>query len=166
MIAVVALQHPNGRVAAADTATHTVVHTHTVTSTPSPHRSPSTGASSGAPGGATGHTRSSASSGASSTASSTAAERLPLIVLNNTTISGLAESAAHRFEEGGWTVTRYGNLTNNILSTCAYYDPSVSGAQTAARALQKEFPTIKRVKPKFAELPAGPIVVVLTPDYS
>ena len=29
-----------------------------------------------------------------------------------------------------------------------------------------QFPTIKRVREKFAELPAGPLVVVLTPDYS
>jgi hypothetical protein len=87
-------------------------------------------------------------------------------VLNNTTISGLAERASQQFEDGGWTVTKYDNYQNNILSTCAYYDTSVPGAKQAALALQHQFPAIKRVKPKFEPLPAGPIVVILTPDFA
>lgn len=95
-----------------------------------------------------------------------AAGKLPLLVLNNTTITGLASQAAQTFEAGGWTVTSFGNYTNDIISTCAYYDPDVTGAKAAATALQDQFPTIQRVEPKFAGLPAGPIVVVLTPDYT
>ena len=91
---------------------------------------------------------------------------VPLVVLNNTTTTGLAKQAAAQFEAGGWTVTSTGNLTNDIASTCAYYDPSQQGAQAAAEALMAQFPTIKRTKPKFPELPPGPVVVVLTPDYS
>jgi hypothetical protein len=94
------------------------------------------------------------------------AQQVPLIVLNNTTITGLAAQAAHRFRLSGWTVTSFGNLVNDILSTCAYYDPSDPKAEAAARALKHEFPTIKRVRPRFPQLPAGPIVVVLTPDYA
>ena len=45
-------------------------------------------------------------------------------------------------------------------------DPSVTGAQAAAEALQSQFPAIKRVKERFGGLPGGPIVVVLTSDYS
>lgn len=97
----------------------------------------------------------------------TAAAHQPLVVLNNTTITGLAQQASHTFEKGGWTVTKYDNYTNDILSTCAYYDPSVAGAQAAANALRAQFPAIKRVKPQFAELAGwhSPIVVILTPDY-
>ena len=97
---------------------------------------------------------------------------MPLVVLNNTTVEGLAAQAAERFQAGGWTVTRFGNYQNDIASTCAYYDPSTPGAQAAAEALQQQYPTIKRVEPKFAPvpgaepLPPGPVVVVLTPDYS
>jgi hypothetical protein len=87
-------------------------------------------------------------------------------VLNNTTTSGLAKGAAQRFEAGGWTVTSYSNYSNNIASTCAYYDPSAPGAKAAAEALQQQYPTIKRVKPKFDGLVAGPVVVILTSDYS
>lgn len=98
--------------------------------------------------------------------STDAVKRVPLVVLNNTTIHGLATQAARRFESGGWTVTRSGNLTNDIISTCAYYDDSDPAAEAAAEALRRQYPTIKRVEPKFAQLPSGPVVVVLTPDYS
>ena len=104
----------------------------------------------------------------SAASSGTAAARLPIVVLNNTTVTGLAEQASHTFEQGGWTVTKYDNYQNDILSTCAYYDPSVTGAKAAAQALRRQFPAIKRVEPQFAELASwnSPIVVILTPDYT
>lgn len=104
----------------------------------------------------------------SSTPPASTPQKLPLVVLNNTTTSGLAQSAAERFTAGGWTVTSFANYTNDILSTCAYYDPAVSGAQDSALALQAQYPTIKRVLPQFSSLAqyASPIVVVLTPGYS
>jgi hypothetical protein len=94
---------------------------------------------------------------------------VPLVVLNDTDTSGLARDAADSFESSGWTVSNYGNLPGgitDIISTCAYYDPSTTGAQDAANALQQQFPDIARVKPKFSGLPAGPLVVVLTAGYS
>ena len=103
--------------------------------------------------------------GSSSSSAEAAAKSVPLVVLNNTTVAGLARTAATRFENGGWTVTSSGNLSNNIISTCAYYDPSSTGAKAAAEALMAQYPTIKRVAPKFDGLPSGPVVVVLTPDY-
>jgi hypothetical protein len=95
-----------------------------------------------------------------------------LIVLNDSPTSGLAEQAAQRFESGGWTVTMWGSYQNDIASTCAYYDPASAGSQAAAEALQAQYPTIKRVEPRFTPdagaqaLPSGPVVVVLTADYS
>jgi hypothetical protein len=91
---------------------------------------------------------------------------IPVVVLNNTNTNGLADTAVSRLKAGGWTATNGGNFTGDILSTAAYYDPNVAGAAAAAQALQLQFPTIKRVKEKFAGLPAGPIVLVLTTDYS
>jgi hypothetical protein len=112
---------------------------------------------------------SSAAPGVSGTSSAApgapAAGKLPLVVLNNTETHGLAAQAKASFEAGGWQVTSIGNLQNSILSTCAYYDPDTAGAQQAAQALMQQFPAIKRTAPKFDGLPAGPIVVVLTPDY-
>ena len=98
--------------------------------------------------------------------SSAAPTRPPLIVLDSTGNPSLAQTAAARFRAGGWTVTSTAELTNDILSTVAYYDPAVPGAQSAAEQLQQQFPVIRRVVTRFAELPAGPIVVVLTSDYS
>jgi LytR cell envelope-related transcriptional attenuator len=91
---------------------------------------------------------------------------VPLVVLNNSSVVGLAAQAAQQFESGGWSVTRIADLQNEILSPCAYYDPSATNAREAAKALQRQFPGIDRVKPKFPELPSGPIVVVLTADYT
>jgi hypothetical protein len=149
VIAVLALREPNGHVAAAQTtrtgASNVADHSATQSRTPgNAHTPPRT----------------------SGAASSPANTKLPLVVLNNTTVGGLASRAADRFRAGGWSVTSVGNMTNNILSTCAYYDPSTAGAKEAAQALQAQFPTIRRVEPRFPELPAGPVVVVLTPDYS
>lgn len=151
VVALIALRHPNGRQAkpvSLRTSTSTVTatpptSTKTVTKTPTPPPShPST------------------------SSSTTSSHPVPLVVLNSTSITGLADTAKQRFEQGGWTVTSTDNIVNDILSTCAYYDPNSLGAQQAAEQLQQQFPAIKRVKEKFAELPAGPIVVVLTSDYS
>ena len=150
VVAVVALRHPNGRQAKAvslRTSTVTATTTHTTTASPTkPRTQPS--------------------STPSATSPSTDSHAVPLIVLNNTTIQGLADTARQRFEAAGWTVTSVSTMSDDILSTCAYYDPSDPANQTAALQLQQEFPAIKRVKEKFPGLPPGPIVVVLTTDYS
>jgi hypothetical protein len=148
VIAVIAIRHPGNRSANAGVITHSVSPT---TSAPLSSARRSTAASTPA---------------STATSQSQGSAKLPLIVLNNTSTQGLAQQAARTFQAGGWTVTRTANLQNDIISTCAYYDPNAAGAQAAATALRAQFPAIKRVQPKFAELPAGPIVVVLTSDYS
>ncbi|MHA3701990.1 LytR C-terminal domain-containing protein [Jatrophihabitans sp. YIM 134969] len=119
--------------------------------------------------GATGSGSASATTSTSASTSSAAGGAIgsqPLVVLNNTRQVGLAQQAAATFTQGGWKVSDTGNLDQDILSTCAYYDPSVPGAQAAAEALMQQFPAIKRTKEKFGALPAGPVVVVLTADYT
>jgi hypothetical protein len=111
------------------------------------------------------------SSGAHSTRNSTSPsagdpKSVPLVVLNNSFVHGLARRASRQFEAGGWTVTQTANLQNDIISTCAYFDPSDPSAKAAAQALRQQFSGIQRVEPKFPELPSGPVVVVLTGDYS
>ena len=172
IIAVVALRDPksgsSGTVAQSVTSSSDVSSASLSTTPPTSAR-PSSSSSTGRSSNASSSGSSSESAGVTgsdaTSSASDAAKSVPLVVLNNTTISGLAKRAAARFEAGGWTVTSSGNLTNNILSTCAYYDPDVTGAEAAAKALQAQYPTIKRVEPKFVGLPSGPVVVVLTPDY-
>jgi hypothetical protein len=91
---------------------------------------------------------------------------MPVIVLDNTGRPAVARSATELFRQAGWTVTDTGVFDGDILSTAVYYDPATGGAQAAAEALQVRFPMIQRVRPKFDGLPQGPIVVVLTRDYS
>jgi hypothetical protein len=158
VVAVIALRSPNGHGTSADRATTRQPSTPTP---PRTHRSTATSAPSKTVTGTT-HAR----AAPATHSSSAAAVKMPLVVLNNTRVPGLAALARSRFEAGGWTVTSTGNLVNNIVSTCAYYDPGLADAQAAAQALRAQFPAIKRVVVKFDGLPAGPIVVVLTSDYS
>jgi len=155
VVAIIALRHPQGHTARAGAPTASPTR-NTVTARPS--------SSSAAPSTPAPSTPSSPSTSASP--SVPAGGKVPLIVLNQTSTIGLAAKAGATFQAGGWTVTSVGSLRNDVISTTAYYDPTVAGAQTAAEALQVQFPAVKRVLPKFAELPAGPIVVVLTSDYA
>jgi hypothetical protein len=151
LVAVAALKHPQSSQAAPATPTpHTTTRT-VAPSSPTVHRSTSAPAP---------------SSTKTSTAALPPATATPLVIMNNTTTSGLAASAESRFEAAGWTVTSIGTMSNDIISTAAYYDPAVAGAKRAALALQKAFPVIKRVVPRFPELASGPVVVVLAWDYS
>ncbi|MGX7677779.1 LytR C-terminal domain-containing protein [Jatrophihabitans sp. DSM 45814] len=100
------------------------------------------------------------------TATKPTVNRPSVIVLNNSGTDGLGGIAVTRLVQGGWTATDGGVFSGDILSTAAYYDPNAAGAQSAATALQAQFPQIKRIKPRFDGLPEGPIVLVLTSDYS
>ncbi|SOD70463.1 LytR cell envelope-related transcriptional attenuator [Jatrophihabitans sp. GAS493] len=166
-VAIVALHHPNGRSVAAakqsivtDSAGNEVATDSVPVTTTTPATPTTASLSASSP-----STSGSASSSAGST-TLTNSKSIPLVVLNNTTQTGLAQTARSRFVSGGWTVSSVGNLTNNIASTVVYYDPSDPANEAAAKALQGQFPAIKRVKEKFDGLPSGPLIVVLTPDYT
>ena len=149
VVAVLALRHPTSK--STSTASTTARKTPS-SSIPASH-------SSSAP---ASHSSSHAASSSTATANPKA---LPLIVLNTTSTTHLAADASDLFRQAGWKITSSGNYQNNILSTCAYYDPNVTGAKAAATLLQSEFTDILRVKPKFSGLPSGPIVVVLTGNF-
>jgi hypothetical protein len=157
VIAIVALREPNGHVNSAASSQATAAAQNSTQSQPGPTPSAA-------------NTRASSPASTSISApSSDPAKSVPLVVYNDTTIQGLAHDAAQRFESGGWTVSSYANIPSGItdvISTCAYYDPADPSAKSAAEALQQQYPTIRRTKPKFAGLGNGPVVVVLTPDYS
>lgn len=155
IVAVLALRNPRQSPTGAGSDTHSI--------TPPAPSSPLTlSPSSGALSGST-----SPSSGAPSGSSSHPAAAEPLIVLNQTTTSGLAHQAAARFRSGGWQVTSVQEgYQNDVITTTAYYDPAIAGAERAAEALARQYPTIHRVAERFPELPAGPVVVVLTTDYT
>ena len=106
------------------------------------------------------------STGAPATPGTTASTaRASVVVLNNTTIAGLAGTAGADLTAGGWTVTATANYQDTIESTAAYYDPDDPAGKPAALALQAQFPWIVRVVERFDELPPSPIVLVLTAAY-
>ena len=88
--------------------------------------------------------------------------RLPVTVLNNSRIPGLAARGAERFRAAGWPVAAVGNFRGRIPVTTVYYDP---GLEPAARELAGAVEGIVRVRPRFEGLPARGVVVVLTREY-
>ncbi len=87
---------------------------------------------------------------------------VPVTVLNNSRIRGLADRAAARFRAGGWPVPKVGNYSRGrIPATTVYFAP---GQQASAARFARQF-GIGRVVPRFAGLPGSGTTVVLTRDY-
>ena len=91
-----------------------------------------------------------------------AAPKLALTVLNNSNVNHLAARAAEKYRAAGWPIKDTGSFTGRIPVTTVYYAP---GQQASAQRLQKEFPAIQRVRPRFSTLPGSGLTVVLTRDY-
>ncbi|MBK5307136.1 MAG: LytR C-terminal domain-containing protein [Frankiaceae bacterium] len=91
-----------------------------------------------------------------------AAPRLALTVLNNSNVTGLAKRSAARYQAAGWPIKLTGSFRGRIPVTTAYYPPE---QQASALRLQREFPAIERVRPRFEGLPGSGLTVVLTRDY-
>lgn len=87
----------------------------------------------------------------------------PLLVLNNSRITGLAARAAAQFAAGGWPIADTGNFTGRIPVTTVYYEP---GQEAAARALAAQFPAIRRARERFVGLPGHGLTVVVTRDFA
>jgi hypothetical protein len=91
-----------------------------------------------------------------------ATPKLPLTVLNNSNRQNLAARAAARYSAAGWPIRLVGSFRGRIPVTTVYYAP---GQQASAVLLQKTFPAIARVRPRFAGLPGSGLTVVLTRTY-
>lgn len=99
---------------------------------------------------------------------SAAPARVPLTVLNNSTIRGLGERAAAQARSAGWQVASVGNFAGVIPVSTVYYAPGDPAAEAAARRLQADLPQVARVLPRYAGLPPTPtgVVLVVTRDWS
>jgi len=118
-----------------------------------------------------------ASSTASAPASSTApaappaagsspaapAAKIPVDILNDTHISGLAAKAEETLTSGGWTVPSTGNYAHTVTQTTVYYQP---GQQASAELLATQFPKIHRVLAAPSGLVAGHLTLVLAQDWA
>jgi hypothetical protein len=71
----------------------------------------------------------------------------PLIVLNNSTRSGLASAVASQATHKGWPVSQVGNLQRIVAKTTVYYAP---GRHAAAVHLAHQFASVQRIAPNRA----------------
>jgi hypothetical protein len=91
--------------------------------------------------------------------------RVPLRVLNNGTITGLAAQAAGDFRADGWTVAEVGNYSQGIIpTTTAYFRPGTE-EEAAARTLAAKFDMRAEARfPGIAGASPG-VIVMITNDY-
>lgn len=97
----------------------------------------------------------------------TAAVRVPVTVLNNSVIRGLADRAATEAERRGWQVAQVGNFAGRLPTTTVYYTPGDAAQEAAARQFAADFPHVQQVLPRYEGLPPTPpgIVLVVTRDW-
>jgi cytoskeletal protein RodZ len=93
------------------------------------------------------------------------AKSVPVRVLNNSKIKGLAAEAAADLKADGWQVTEVGNYSaTNVATTTVYFRPGTE-EEAAARALAADFglPAEPRIS-GIQSQPAG-VIVIVTSDY-
>lgn len=90
------------------------------------------------------------------------AVKAPVIVLNQTTVSGLAAKVRDQLVAGGWTVTGIDSFRGNVPATTVYYP---AGLKAAAKALMAQFPAIGRIMPAFAGISTSQLTVILSKDF-
>jgi hypothetical protein len=125
-----------------------------------------TGASpSGTPKSAATRSGAAASSSAATSAATSAVTQAPtvaVVVLNQTSRSGLASVVADRLRGRGWSVAGVGNFRGSVPATTVYYP---AGAQAQAQAAARHLPTPVRIRPRFGNLSTTRLTIVLTSNY-
>lgn len=100
---------------------------------------------------------------APSSTTTRAAERdLEVVVLNQTTRSGLAGTVAGVLRGKGWAVPAVGNFHGTVPATTVYYPP---GAEAAAQTAAEDLPTAPRIRPRFGNLSTSRLTVVVADGY-
>ncbi|WP_312858463.1 LytR C-terminal domain-containing protein [Pseudonocardia pini] len=103
--------------------------------------------------------------GATGGSGSGVAPTIPLRIYNNSTISGLAATAASDFQRGGWTVSDTTNYPDGVIPTSTVYYRPGTGEQASAERLAQEYGL--RVEPRFQGIQdASPgLIVIVTRDF-
>jgi hypothetical protein len=87
--------------------------------------------------------RGTASHPSSRPAVATGTARAPVVVLNNSRISGLAHQVAGELAAKGWQIESVGNAQGRLAQTTLYYP---TGEHAAARHLAHDFPSIQAIR--------------------
>lgn len=101
------------------------------------------------------------------TYSPTAPAVLPVTVLNNSPVEGLASRVAGVLEAGGWPITELLNYSDTqIPSTTVFFTPGVADEQAAALALVSQFPQIAGgAEPRFDGLDGSGLTLAAVGDW-
>jgi len=90
----------------------------------------------------------------------------PVVVLNNSRITGLADVAARRVQAAGFPVERTGNYQSiyNVPVSTVFYEDS---HEDAAKALQAAVPGIEKIVPQSQTriVVPGDLILVITRDF-
>lgn len=98
---------------------------------------------------------------------STSPAVLPVTVLNNSAVNGLAARVAAVFEASGWPIRDLRNYTETRRpATTAFFTPGNAAEQAAAVALVAQFPQIAGgVEPRFPGLDGVGVTVTVVGDW-
>ncbi|MBC2639568.1 MULTISPECIES: LytR C-terminal domain-containing protein [unclassified Rhodococcus (in: high G+C Gram-positive bacteria)] len=111
--------------------------------------------------GATSASTTSTTSGASSTSKSADAASVPVRVLNNSNVTGLASQTATKLMSSGWTVSETGNYSDGTISeTTVYYGTSAAEKEAATEIAAQLGVSAQPRFPGIANSSAGVIVIV------
>ncbi|MBF6175393.1 LytR C-terminal domain-containing protein [Nocardia blacklockiae] len=109
-------------------------------------------------------TTTAASSTTTSAVTTTAAadKAVPVRVLNNSTVAGLAARTAGQLTAEGWTVAETGNYPGGVIPKTTVYYGNSPGEQAAAQQIAEELGVT--AEPRFAGLASSPpgVIVIVT----
>jgi len=97
----------------------------------------------------------------------TAPAVLPVTVLNNSPVEGLAARVAEVLEAGGWPIAELLNYDETQAeATTVYFTPGNAAEETAAQALIAQFPEITGgAEPRFEGLAGSGLTVAAVGDW-
>jgi hypothetical protein len=88
----------------------------------------------------------------------------PVQVLNNSRRTGLAHEVAAAVQAKGWRISAVGNLQGLVAESTVYFAP---GERAAARHLEHDFVSIRRIEPNSAGHIRGTgLTLVVTADWA
>ena len=88
--------------------------------------------------------------------------KVPVTVLNNSTIQHLAARAAAQLRAKHWPIRLVGNYRGRLPVSTLYYLP---GQRDVAGLLADEFPAVQRVLPRPEGLPGQGLTLVVTREW-
>lgn len=111
--------------------------------------------------GGTSASAASTTSGASSTTKAADAASVPVRVLNNSNVTGLASQTATELMSSGWTVSETGNYSDGTISeTTVYYGTSAAEKEAATEIAAQLGVSAEPKFPGIANSSAGVVVIV------